>query len=390
MTRPILLLLLSVGIVGVTALMLSPIASAVADGLPGATAQGVLFGAAIYGAATALSALALAPQADRFGADRSLQVALFVLSLGFIAASISPSLPAFLGAQAMLGLATGLALPSAYALAAHAAPPGREAQTMGLVLSGWTLSLVAGVSLAAFGADILGWRSMFLALALMASAVLVGVRRTGFQAPRGRVTSPLTGLRVPGIWRALAMMGALMLGFYTTYTFIGTHVTQTLGRSTAAAGLVPLIYGLGFGATTLLDRYIDRLGPARTARPLFAFNVLLYIAMSFAAPSFNTLLFLAFIWGFTQHLGLNLAVGRLTVLDPHQRGAILGLNSCVTYIMVFVGAAAGGVIFSQTGFSALPLVSAALLAYLTVEAGTRSAWRSQTGSAPAHSSNNSD
>ncbi|MDJ0994205.1 MAG: MFS transporter [Dinoroseobacter sp.] len=380
MTRPILLLLLSVGIVGVTALMLSPIASAVAGGLPDATAQGVLFGAAVYGAATALSALLLAPQADRFGADRSLQVALFVLFLGFAGAGLSPTLPAFLAAQATLGLATGLALPSAYALAAHAALPGREAQTMGLVLSGWTLSLVAGVSLAAFGAELLGWRSMFLSLALVSAVVLIGVSRTRFEAPRGRATSPLTGLRVPGIGRALAMMGALMLGFYFTYTFIGTHVTETLGRSTAAAGLVPLIYGLGFGATTLLDRYIDRIGPARTARPLFAFNVLLYIAMAVAAPSFGALLCLAFIWGFTQHLGLNLAVGRLTALDPGQRGAILGLNSCVTYLMVFLGAAAGGVIFTQAGFPALPVLSALLLVYLAMEAGTRSAWTRQTSS----------
>lgn len=373
-TRPIILLLLSVGIVGVTALMLSPIASAVAAGLPNATASDVLFGAAVYGAATAGSALFLAPQADRFGADRSLRVALAILACGFASAGASPTLPAFLVAQAVLGLATGLALPSAYALAAHAAAPGREAQTMGLVLSGWTLSLVAGVSLAAFGAEALGWRAMFFALSLLAGLVLMGLLSTHFTAPRGRVTSPLTGLRVPGIWRALAMMGALMLGFYLTYTYIGAHVTETLGRSTAAAGLVPLIYGLGFGATTLLDRHIDRLGPQNAARPLFIFNVFVYVAMSLASPSFLGLLGLAFVWGFTQHLGLNIAVGRLTALDPEQRGAILGLNSCITYIMVFFGAALGGVVFSIQGFSTLPLLSALLLAYLAIEAGTRSAW----------------
>jgi len=375
LTRPVLLLLLSVGIVGVTALMLSPIATAVAAGLADATAREVLLGAAIYGAATALSALTLAPQADRFGADRALRLAVGVLALGFAGAGLAPTLAVFYAAQACLGLATGLALPAAYALASYAAPPGREAQTMGLVLSGWTLSLVAGVSLAAFGAETLGWRAMFFALALLATLVLLGLLRTTFTAPRGRASSPLTGLRVAGIGRALAMMGALMLAFYFTYTFIGTHVTQTLGRSTAAAGLVPLIYGLGFGATTLLDRVIDRIGPARTARPLFAINVALYLAMAWASPSFGLLLALAFFWGVTQHLGLNLAVGRLTALDPDQRGAILGLNSCVTYIMVFLGAALGGAVFETAGFAALPVLSGLLLAYLTFEAGTRSAWR---------------
>lgn len=374
MTRQIWLLLLSVGIVGVTALMLSPIASAVASGLPGADTRQVLWGTAVYGGATALSALLLAPRADRVGADRALRVALALLAAGFAAAGLSPTVGLFWAAQALLGLATGLALPSAYALASYAAPKGREAQTMGLVLSGWTLSLVAGVSLSAFAAEAVGWRTTFHGLAALAALVLTGVAMTAFEAPRGRVTSPLTGLRVPGITRALFMMGALMLAFYLSYTFIGAHVTLALGQSTAAAGLVPLVYGVGFGCTTLLDRHIDRLGPARAARPLFALNVTLYIAMSLAAPSFAALLCVAFLWGFTQHLGLNLAVGRLTALDPDQRGAILGLNSTVTYLMVFTGAALGGVVFEGAGFPALPLLSAALLAAIALESGTRSAW----------------
>jgi predicted MFS family arabinose efflux permease len=166
-------------------------------------------------------------------------------------------------------------------------------------------------------------------------------------------------------------MGALMLAFYLCYTYVGAHVTGPLERSTTMAGLVALSYGVGFGLSTLLDPLLDRWGPRRAAAPLFGGTVLLYLAMSWFSLAFGPLLAVAFVWGITQHAGLTLAIGRLTALDPRQRGAILGLSSSVTYLAVFGGAALGGVIYGWLGFDALPLISAALLIGLSVEAARR-------------------
>ncbi|MEM1078432.1 MAG: MFS transporter [Pseudomonadota bacterium] len=368
----VLALMAAVGVIGANGLLLSPIASAIAADLS-VTADAVLLASACYGLATAASALGLAPQVDRVGGDRALRMALMALALGALLSALAPGLWMIWLAQGVCGLATGVALPSAYTLAAQIAPKGAEAKTMGRVLAGWTLSLVIGVTLAAVVADLLGWRWVYGGLTLATLGLVAPLRSLPITPPRGTVTSPFSALRVPGIRAALLAMGALMLAFYLCYTFIGTHVTEALGRSTTAAGLVALSYGTGFGLSTFADPLIDRLGPRRAAIPLFAVTILLYLGMSGAAVSYAALIVVAFVWGLTQHLGLNLAVGRLTALEPRQRGAILGLSSAVTYLAVFGGASLGQQIFERHGFSALPLLSAGLLAGMTLEALRRRA-----------------
>lgn len=370
--RAVLTLMAAVGVIGANGLLLSPIASAIAADLS-ETADAVLLASASYGLTTALSALLLAPQADRVGGDRALRLALTALALGAALCAVAPLLWVFWVGQALCGAATGVALPACYALAAHIAPKGAEARIMGRVLAGWTLSLVIGVTLAALIADLIGWRWVYGGLTLAICAVAWGLRGLPIAPPRGQVTSPLGALRVPGILGGLLAMGALMLAFYLNYTFIGTHVTEGLGRSTTAAGLIALSYGTGFGLSTFADPLIDRLGARRAALPLFAVTVLLYLGMAWAAADYQTLLGVAFLWGLTQHLGLNLAVGRLTALEPAQRGAILGLSSTVTYLAVFGGASLGQRAYEAAGFSILPLLSAALLVALTVEAFRRRA-----------------
>jgi DHA1 family inner membrane transport protein len=57
-------------------------------------------------------------------------------------------------------------------------------------------------------------------------------------------------------------------------------------------------------------------------------------------------------------LGAVNALIRLAARDPAQRGAIMGLNSAVTYLAVFAGTIGFGPIYSSFGFAALPAIAA--------------------------------
>jgi len=80
-------------------------------------------------------------------------------------------------AQAAAGLCAGVALPAIYGLAADVGPNGRESETLGKVLTGWTLSLVAGVSLSAVVSDLVGWRAVYAVLAIGAAALALAIGR---------------------------------------------------------------------------------------------------------------------------------------------------------------------------------------------------------------------
>ncbi|MEP2716691.1 MFS transporter [Pseudophaeobacter sp.] len=373
--QSIVILMSAIGIVGSNSLLLSPLVMAVGEDL-GTDPAGVMQAASAYGLGVAAAALTLAPLGDRFGAGRVLRLALAVLTLGLAASAWAPNLWSLIAAQAFCGLAGGAALPSIYTLAAVIAPKGREARTVGLVLTGWTLSMVLGVSLSAWLADLASWRLVYLVLALLAAALWLGSARLGrISVPSAQVSSPLTALRVPGIRRGLLASCLLMLSFYTTYFFTGAHITLELGLSTTQAGLLPLFYGIGFGLAVLFDPILDRLGLARATPPVFVLITVTYLVMLVFAGHFALILFLSLVWGIFQHLGLNLLVARLTALDPGQRGAIMGLYSTVTYVCVFAAPFVGALIFTPWGlggclaFSALLCLGEAIEAALSLRPG---------------------
>ena len=73
--------------------------------------------------------------------------------------------------------------------------------------------------------------------------------------------------------------------------------------------------------------------------------------MAAASGSYAALLAVVFLWGLANHVGLNVLIMRLTALDPASRGAIMGLNSGVTYLALFAGTIGFGWIYGGTAFA---------------------------------------
>ncbi|OED47947.1 MFS transporter [Rhodobacteraceae bacterium (ex Bugula neritina AB1)] len=368
MRTPILILMSAIGVIGANSLLLSPVVTAVSDTLNATTAE-VMRAASAYGLGVAGAALLLAPLGDRIGAGRLMRAALLLLAVGLGASAAAPDVWWLMAAQGLCGLAAGAALPSIYTLAMVIAPKGREARVLGYVLAGWTVSMVLGVSVSAWATDLVGWRAVYGTLTAVALLLCgAAARLRGADRPSGQATSPLTALRVPGIARGLLATALLMLGFYFSYFFTGAHITQVLGHSTTQAGLLPLFYGIGFGLAVLLDPLLDRLGLARATPPVFLGVTANYLLLMVWADSYLLLLGLAVLWGIFQHLALNLVVARVTLLDPQQRGAIMGLFSTVTYLCVFAAPFFGAATYDAGwGLAGCFAVSALLSACAVLE-----------------------
>jgi predicted MFS family arabinose efflux permease len=151
----------------------------------------------------------------------------------------------------------------------------------------------------------------------------------------------------------LAVCLLFMTAFYGVYAYLGDHARRLLGLSAAQAGLIVLAYGAGFGLASLGDRAVDRIGAGRLFPAALAAVAAVYAALVPALGTFPTLLALAAAWGFSNHFGLNILVLRLTEACPDARGAVLALNSAVTYAGAFLGAGLFGVLYDGVGFPAL-------------------------------------
>jgi predicted MFS family arabinose efflux permease len=373
----------AVAVIGSNSLVLSPILADVAAGL-GTTVVAVSRAIAAYGGATALSAFLLAPRIDRVGPRRALVGGMACLVAATLLSAAAPHWPVLLLAQALAGLGAGVALPSIYALATAIAPPGRESAVLGRVLAGWSVSLVAGVPASALIADLAGWRAPFLVLAALAALALLGAARLpaarlptggGAETSGGR-SRPLAPLSYPNVPALLAVCLVFMAAFYGVYAFVGDHVRTALGVSAGGAGLLVLAYGLGFGGASLGDRLIDRAGPGRALPRALLAVAAVYALLAPATASFPTVVALAGLWGTANHFGLNALILLLSRARPDQRGAVLGLNSAVTYLGALLGTAAAGMLYPRAGFAALSFTAAALVAGAAVLA------RASVGSGP--------
>ncbi|MER8833536.1 MFS transporter [Mesorhizobium sp. M0909] len=362
-----------IAVIGSNSLVLGPIAPAVAASF-GTSVPAVMIASAAFGLGTSASALFLARYIDRLGARRMLQGALLLLAIALVASAAAPTVTALVAAQLLAGIAAGVAMPAIYASSAAIAPPGRESGTIGVVLTGWTLSMIAGVSLSAVLADLVHWRAVFAAVAVLAALALASLTLTSLSDVRksGPAPTPLGALSVPGIVPLLVACAAFMTAFYGVYGYLGDHLHNGLGRPVSANGLAALAYGAGFGAAALLDGVIDRLGARRIMPFAYLLVAAVYVAIAAASSSFHLTIAMIAVWGLANHFGLNVLVMRLSALDPARRGTIMGLNSAVTYLAVFVGTTAFGPLYSTFGFATSAVVAALLMLIAAVAA----AWRS--------------
>jgi len=366
----VILLMIAVGLIGANSLILSPIASEVALGLGVANPADVMSAAAAYGAGVSISALVMAPLADRIGADIALKHALILVAAALAISAAAPDMAFLTAGQMLAGVGVGMALPAIYTMAAVISKPGQEAQTIGKVLTGWTLAMVGGVTFSAYIAEFLGWRAVFSILSIAVFSVLVFMYLVHIpSAPRSdKVTSPISAMKVPGITGALFSVAMFGAGFYGVYNYLGTHITEVLGRSVSDGGQFTLLYGLGFGLAMIFDRYLDKLGPRRALAGIFAILVGLFATAYYISHAFTPFAILMFFWGMINHLGLNMTVNRLNKLDHSQRGAIMGLNSAVMYLCIFVATVGYRPLFEQWGLQACILVSAGMAIFGLIEA----------------------
>lgn len=352
-----------VGVIGANSMVLGPIAPSVASSI-GATVPAVMMAAAAFGLGTAASALFLARLIDLVGSARMLKFTMTLLGAALLFCASAPSVGLFIAAQLIAGVASGIALPAIYASAAAIAQPGHESRTIGKVLTGWTLSMIAGVSFSVVLAELLSWRAVYISVSCLAALALVALIRLNMQdrPAAGIAPSPLSALGLPGIKSLLVVCGTFMTAFYGLYAYLGDHLHQDLGLPVTANGAVAIAYGAGFGCAALLSGMVDRFGTKRLMPLVLLVAAGVYLGLALFGASLVGVILLLFVLGLVNHLGVNLLIQRLTAIDPTKRGTLMGLNSAVTYLAVFAGSSSYGPLYTDSGFTATALVSLLLMA----------------------------
>ncbi|WP_201308883.1 MFS transporter [Puerhibacterium puerhi] len=244
----------------------------VAVALDGLRWYTVAFSASL--AASVVGMLTAGPWADRRGPTPPMWAGALTFLAGLLLAGCAPSMGAMLVGRLLQGVGGGLTNVALYVLVACVFPAQRRARVFATFAAAWVLPGVVGPLAAGLVVEHLGWRWVFLGVALLAAPGLL-LLRPGLAAARGAApavegdSNARSTPRVPRDGVARDVAGAVLRarrGLGTTVVvralasaaFSGAEVLLPLvlaherGLAPSAAGSVLTLHVLGWSAGSWL------------------------------------------------------------------------------------------------------------------------------------------
>ncbi len=297
-----------------------------------------------------------------------LVVGLSFFLIGTIMCAAAPNLAVFFAGRAISGLATGVFVPTAYALVGDRVPYQYRGKVMGLIVSSWSLSLVLGVPIGAFIGQNLNWRWTFWIFAIMSLVVLLLVilesrkqvtkSDTSVAESREKTGSLWHALNIERVPAYLTVTFCNMLGFYGMYSFLGTYLQSLFEGGQSSAGLLIMVYGIGFSMSVFTGKLADFFGKTRSLFMVLGGMTIVLALLPYAPFSWIFLIFALLIWGAMQSLSVTLLSTILSECSQTYRGKIMAFYSLASNLAVMLGSALMGLVYVHFGYHTVGLLCA--------------------------------
>ena len=311
-----------------------------------------------YTLSAGLSGLLASAGIDRFGRKRLLLWLYGLFGLATLACGLAPTYGWLMAARIAAGVFGGVLSALSQTVVADVVPFERRGAAMGVVMTSFAVSTVAGVPLGLFLAAHWSWHMPFFAIAAFVGVLWLFIGQT-FPALDAHVhhhqgRSAWSGiaqvLADRGHWRAFALTGTMMLAGFVVIPYITIYLQSNSGMR---ADQVPWVYLCGGVATLLTGRWIgrmsDRLGKERVFRRMAWLLPLPLMAttLSEGLPFWGLLVISTSL--FTVMSGRMIPGMALiaSAAQPRLRGTFLSLNSAVQSAAMGVAAFAGGLIIGR-------------------------------------------
>jgi predicted MFS family arabinose efflux permease len=292
------------------------------------------------------------------GWDRRKLLALSMLWYGLLhlASAAAPDFGSLLPLRVISMVAPAIFTPQAAACVGLLVPPQQRGRAITFIFVGWSVASVLGMPIAAFLGGTLGWRSAFVLVGVLGLASAWWVWRS---MPDG-VKPPALSLRGWGeVVRSRALMLCLLVtvmssaGQFSLFAYFAPYYKDKLAITPGQLSLLFMWFGaFGMIGNVLMSRYIDRIGTHRAV--LIGLGLM---ALSLLAFPLGTSLVLAALVNLPWALGCfssnSAQQARLVALAPSLAAGSIALNSSAMYAGQAIGAATGGWLIAQAGFTPL-------------------------------------
>jgi DHA1 family inner membrane transport protein len=336
--------------------------------------------------AYALGVVVGAPTLAVLGAKLSRRTLLILLMLAFAAgnalSALAPTYGWMVAFRFLCGLPHGAYFGIATLVAASLVPTGQRTQAVARVLMGLTIATIAGVPLANWLGQTVGWRWCFAVVAALSllTATLVFLLAPNDQPDAN--ASPLRELGAlarPQVWLTLGVGAIGFGGLFAVYTYLADTMTAVTGVSPRLVPVALMAFGVGMTLGNLIaPRFADR-ALLRTAAAIIVWTIGALAIWPFAAPHFWWLLADITAIGFGGALATVLQTRLMDVAGDAQ-GLAAALNHAAFNVANALGPFLGGLaIAAGFGWTSTGWVGAGLALAGLVMLGVSAAVQRRTG-----------
>ena len=311
-----------------------------------------------YTLAAGASGLMAATYLDRFDRKRLLLVLYVLFGLSTLACGLAPTYPALMTARILAGVFGGVLSAQSQTIVADVIPFERRGRAMGIVMTSFSVSTVAGVPLGLFLAAHFNWHAPFFGIAALVCLLTLGAfvtlpslndhlklenRPSAFGAIRQVLADP-------NHLRAFVLSGLLMFSGFTVIPFITIYLQANLAWP---ADRVPYVYLCGGVVTLITARLVgvltDRRGKVKIFRVMTLIGLFPILATTLMegfpvwAVLVVTTVFFVFVSG-RMIPGMAIIT---SAANPPLRGTFMALNSSVQSASMGLAAFVSGHLISR-------------------------------------------
>jgi MFS transporter, YNFM family, putative membrane transport protein len=305
-----------------------------------------------------VASLAILRRIDSLGAPRLLSVGAALAIVACAAVSLAPTLPLFLTAHVLVGLAFACLLSAGFAGVATFAPE-RRPWAVGYVAGANAVSWIVVLPVVGSLTEWLSWRAAEVVPAAIAVAALLPAPAAAV-APDQRDAPALSTLLRSRSARRWLGAEVIAYGAWTALlTFVGAFFIERLGVPEAAAGWVLAMGAAAHLTASTRSRTLVNLAPRRRlaagSAVMMAILLLVLLRLTTSAPlAVATFCMVGFAAGVRSPTSSALGLEQL----PRHPGAMMAARTAATQLGYLLGAVVGGAVISHGGYGTLGIVLA--------------------------------